>query len=213
MHVLPPSFLFRYTLPVPHVDPAADLFEAAGPVACFDQLLPLTDRDPEFGRLAIGWSERGLGVGVEVTGKRQTVYYDVMEPWESDGLGLWIDTRNTGNVHRATRFCHHLWMVPGAVADGEAPCVPLPIPRAKEDPPDVPVGEVDVEVETSDDGYRLVAWLPPSALHGFDPESSPLLGFYWHLRDAELGNRYCTVGPDFPFAADPSLWITLELQK
>jgi hypothetical protein len=31
------------------------------------------------------------------------------------------------------------------------------------------------------------------------------------VRDAELGDASLTVGPEFPYAHDPSLWSTLEL--
>jgi hypothetical protein len=48
-------------------------------------------------------------------------------------------------------------------------------------------------------------------LNGFDPEANPLLGFYYFLRDAELGEQFLTVGHEFPFPHDPSLWSTLEL--
>lgn len=211
MHVVPPTFLFRYSVPVPRVDPAADLLADAPAFPTFDELLDLDERDPAFGRLALGWSERGLGVSVEVTGKRHPVYYDVLEPWESDGLAVWFDTRNTGNVHRATRFCHQFALTPGAAAEDEPAWRQLPIARAKEEAPEAKPGSVDVTVDLRDDGYRLDAWFSAAALTGYDPESSPRLGFTWHLRDAELGNRYCTVGPDFPFTADPSLWVTIEL--
>jgi hypothetical protein len=60
-------------------------------------------------------------------------------------------------------------------------------------------------------GYRLEAWLPGDALTGFDPQANPLLGFYFYVRDAELGEQFLSVGHEFPFAHDPSLWSTLEL--
>lgn len=211
MHVVPPSFLFRYSVPVPRIEPGDSLLETVAPFPTFDDLLPVTDRDPAFGRLAVGWSERGFGIGVEVTGRTQPLYYDVMEPWESDGLTVWIDTRNTGNVHRATRFCHQFHLLPGAAEVDEPLWRQLPIARAKDDAPDATPRSVEVDLRTDDGGYRLEAWFSPAALHGYDPESSPRLGFGWHLRDSELGNRYCTVGPEFPITADPSLWITIEL--
>ena len=62
-------------------------------------------------------------------------------------------------------------------------------------------------------GYRLEGWLPASVLHGFDPESQSRLGFYYALRDSEFGEQFLSVGQDFPYAIDPSLWSTLELVR
>jgi hypothetical protein len=62
-------------------------------------------------------------------------------------------------------------------------------------------------------GYLLEAWLPSSVLNGYDPEAQPRLGFYYALRDAELGEQFLSIGADFPFAIDPSLWSTLELVR
>ena len=64
---------------------------------------------------------------------------------------------------------------------------------------------------TAPDGYLLEAWIGAEALSGFEPESNPRLGFYYCLRDAELGEQFLAVGREFPFAHDPSLWATLEL--
>ena len=62
-------------------------------------------------------------------------------------------------------------------------------------------------------GYVLDAWIPADTLVGYDPESNPLLGFYYVVRDAELGEQFLTVGREFPFDHDPSLWATLELVR
>src|SRR5262249_23481469 len=65
--------------------------------------------------------------------------------------------------------------------------------------------------EIRDDGYLLELWIPAEALSGFDPDASRQLGFYAVVRDAELGEQFLTVGREFPFEHDPSLWQTLEL--
>ncbi len=53
----------------------------------------------------------------------------------------------------------------------------------------------------------------PAVLHGFDPEQNPRLGFCYAVRDAELGEQVLSVGADFPYAEDPSLWSVLELVR
>src|SRR5262249_15177623 len=65
--------------------------------------------------------------------------------------------------------------------------------------------------ELRDDGYLLELWIPAEALTGFDSEASRQLGFYTVVGDAELGEQFLTVGREFPFEHDPSLWQTLEL--
>ena len=52
-----------------------------------------------------------------------------------------------------------------------------------------------------------------SGLISFDPEDSPQIGFYWMLRDSELGEISLTVDSAFPYISDPSLWETLDLQR
>jgi hypothetical protein len=53
--------------------------------------------------------------------------------------------------------------------------------------------------------------LPAAVLHGYDPEQHPRLGFFYSIRDDELGEQVLSVGPEFPFWDDPSLWSVLEL--
>jgi hypothetical protein len=48
-------------------------------------------------------------------------------------------------------------------------------------------------------------------LHGFDPEQNPRLGVFWSVRDQERGEQTLSIGPEFPFWEDPSLWSVLEL--
>ena len=63
------------------------------------------------------------------------------------------------------------------------------------------------------DGYRVELWLDAADLHGFDPEANPRLGFYYLVRDRELGEQFLSVEHDFPFAFDPSVWSTIELSS
>jgi hypothetical protein len=131
---------------------------------------------------------------------------------ESDGVQLWIDTRSTQTVHRASRFCHRFLLLPAAGAHAkQAVAIQKPIARAREDAPFAGEGELTIASESRKDGYLLEVWLPGAALYGYDPESHPYLGFYYHVHDSELGDQFTTVGAEFPFAHDPSLWTTLHL--
>lgn len=215
--LLPHRFLFRYSIPVSH----ASALPRKG-----KNLLGLTethrlpdfgplDDAPAFGELRMAWNEQGLAVSVAVRGKGQPLHFDASAPDRSDGLQVWIDTRNTQNIHRASRFCHHFCLLPrGGGAKGDLPhAVQLTIARAKELAPMAETGVVRLAAEVTRDGYQLEAWLPADALNGFDPDAQNRLGFFYELRDAELGVQTLSVGPEFPYAADPSLWGTLELMK
>jgi hypothetical protein len=214
--LLPHRFLFRYALPVrydrklPKAGKNLLGLSADFALADFAEL----DQAPSFGQLRLAWNELGLGVSVEVKGKSRPLQCDSRSPETSDGLRLFIDTRNTQNIHRASRYCQQFFILPADGRGASGPvCVPAPIMRAREEAPRANPAEVRVAADVSKTGYLLEAWLPASALFGYDPEAQPQLGFYYAIRDAELGELYLTVGPDFPFAVDPSLWSTLELRK
>jgi hypothetical protein len=212
---LPNRFLFRYSLPVryerklPRSGKKLLDLPAEFALADFGSL----DQAEPFGQLRLAWNERGLGISVAVEGKKQPLNSDPQAPETSDGLRIFIDTRNTQNIHRASRYCQQFFLLPAGTrsAVGEPCVVQAPILRAREEGPRVNVAEIRMSSVASKSGYRLEAWLPAGVLHGYDPEAQPRLGFYYVLRDAELGEQFLSVGHDFPFAIDPSLWSTLEL--
>jgi hypothetical protein len=215
--LLPHRFLFRYALPVrydrklPKSGKKLLGLSADFTLADFAEL----DQAPSFGQLRLAWNEQGLAISVEVEGKKRLPQCDSRSPETSDGLRLFFDTRNTQNIHRASRYCQQFYLLPagGGPDESDPACVPVPIMRAREEAPRVDPAEIRLAADVSKTGYLLEAWLPASVLFGYDPESQPQLGFYYALHDAELGEQHLTVGPDFPFAVDPSLWSTLELRK
>lgn len=203
--LLPTPFLFRFLLPVRYrAALPADMDEE-----CTFPLPAMLDqpRLSEVLQLQAAWNAEGMAFSAHVRGKSKPPQGTMVNPLAAEGLQLWIDTRGTQNVHRASRFCHHFCLL--ATGGG----VQLPIPRAREESPLAKPGDMQVSVARVKHGYDLTAWIPEKALHGFDPDASPRLGFYARLRDSELGDRYLTVGPEFPFATDPSVWCTLELTR
>jgi hypothetical protein len=226
MPVVPHRFLFRLSFPVREVEPA----DARQPFVDLEKIAPLPDLGgldaaAPFATLRVGWNEAGLGFRLEVGGKKMPVFVDPGEPSESDGVQLWIDTRNTQSIHRATRFCHHFafWPIPDnwpkrsgkSAGDGFAPAgaQQLAIALAKDDAPMSRAGMLQAVSRATRGGYELEIWIPAECLQGYDRESNPLLGFYYAVKDAELGEQFLTVGREFPFDHDPSLWSTLELTK
>jgi hypothetical protein len=222
MPVVPHRFLFRFAMPVGHIEPRRggarpflDLNDAP-----FLPDLGALDEAPSFAKVQAGWNEAGIGFRVSVSGKKMPVAEVVDEPRESGGLQIWLDTRNTQTIHRASRFCHHFAFLPSSPSsggrrgakNGTGSAYQFAIALAKEDAPSTRAGLLRAESRSLADGYELDAWIPAECLAGYEPEANPLLGFYYVVRDAELGEQFLTVGREFPFDHDPSLWSTLELK-
>jgi hypothetical protein len=171
------------------------------------------DKVSPIGQLRLAWNERGLGISIEVEGKRRPPRCDARAPESSDGLTVFIDTRDTQNIHRASKYCQQYGLFPCRVAADDPWAVQMPILRAREEAPRANLDEIGLWSAVTKTGYSLESWLPASVMFGYDPEAQPRLGFYFALRDAELGEQFLSVGADFPFSIDPSLWSTLELVR
>lgn len=213
--LIPPAFLFRLSLPVRKESKLPRSGKSPLQLGA-DFALPIQDdfaQGSRFGEIRLAWNERGFGCRVIVAGKKSATRCDYAQLLNSDGLQLWIDTRSTQNIHRASRFCHHFCILPtGAMRDRSLPVVrQLPIARAKEEAPQCDPKQIVVQSEIRDDGYTLDVWLPAEVLQGYEPESNPRIGFYYLIRDHELGDQVLSVGAEFPYDHDPSLWWPLEL--
>jgi hypothetical protein len=216
MPLIPPRFLFRLAYPCLHVkgipveegDRLLDL-----PEACRLENFAAMDERRNFADVRLAWNELGLGVQVEVRGKDQVPQGDAARPRGSDGLSLWIDTRDARTSHRASRYCHQFHFLPtGGGPDHDEPVfAQTRINRALQDAPLASASAVPFRGERIRGGYRLEAFLPAAVLNGFDPEQNRRLGVYYAVRDAELGEQMLGVGSDFPYWEDPSLWSVLEL--
>jgi hypothetical protein len=213
--ILAPTFLFRFAVPLHRYDggwthKGIDLDEAYR-LPSFGEL----EQRSIFADLRAGWSEAGLFFSLRVAGKRQPPWCRETRIEDSDGLQVWIDTRDTHTIHRAGRFCHRFVLMPSGagrkLADPAARL--LPINRARENPKPVAGDKLSIRSEQRVDGYLLEAHLPAEALTGYDPAEHPRLGFTCAVVDRELGWQTFSIGPEFPFQEDPSLWGTLELRE
>ena len=219
MALIPHRFLLRLAYPcryvakIPHEDEDEGLLDL--PESCRIDNFAAIDGLTNFADVRLAWNANGLGVQVEVRGKEAPPRGTPERPRGSDGLNVWLDTRGDRNSHRAGRFCHQFHFLPAAGgSDKDEPLfVQSKINRALQDAPFADAEEVPVRVERIKGGYRLETFLPAAALNGFDPKEDPKLGFFYAVRDMERGEQTLSVGAEFPFADDPSLWGTLELVK
>ncbi|MCA9140640.1 MAG: hypothetical protein KDB00_27900 [Planctomycetales bacterium] len=186
--------------------------------------LPESCRLPSFGALGgrkvfadvrIGWSEEGIGVHVLVNGKRQLPWCRDTRLDESDGFHLWLDTRCSPNIHRATQYCHRfLFMPAGGGPRRERPVASLiEINRARGNPKPIGPDALLIKTFARHDGYELCGLIPASAMTGFDPSDQSRLAFYYAVIDRELGWQTLGVGPEYPVTEDPSMWAEVVLAQ
>jgi hypothetical protein len=213
--LLAPNFLFRYSVPCRY---KGELWSAKGAQLDEKYALPFfgeLEGKRKYAELRAAWSEEGLAFSLAVIGKSQPPWCRDSRIEDSDGLQVWIDTRNTQNIHRAGRFCHRFALLP--VGTGKSLSEPLAallaINRAKESPREIPRGSLQVRSHQERGGYTLEAFISAEALTGFNPVDQPQLGFFYAVLDKELGPQTFSLGPEFPFDEDPSLWGTLQLVR
>ena len=216
--MIPHLFLVRLAYPcvyrkeMPQID-ADDLLDL--PETCRLENFTPMDGGSVFADVRLAWNEVGIGFQVEVRGKQQEPQGSAARPRGSDGAALWIDTRDARTTHRASRHCHLFYFLPtGGGPEEDEPVVgQLKINRALQDAPLCNPSDVLLRNHRRKSGYCLEAFLPAAVLNGFDPDQNRRLGFFYAIRDAELGEQLLSAGSVFPYPEDPSLWNVLELKK
>ncbi|MEX2168581.1 MAG: hypothetical protein WD851_04685 [Pirellulales bacterium] len=216
--LLAPRFLFRFAVPVRQREP---IWKATGvsldesyrlpDLAALDAETPVSER--QFADVRMAWSKQGLLVTLDVTNKAQPVWCRDSRPEDSDGIQLWIDTRATHNIHRASKYCHRFVFLPtgGGRQAAEPLADQLLINRARENARPVRPRELQAVSTVRKDGYHLAAFLPAVTLAGYDPEQHKRLGFTYAVFDRERGLQTFASGVGFPYDEDPSCWATLDL--
>jgi hypothetical protein len=213
--LLPARFLFRFSAPCRRCTP---LWTDRG--LSLDESYRLVspaviEGQTPFAEVRAAWSAEGVGFWVQVRGKKHPAWCRAGKPEDSDGVQIWIDTRDVHNVHRASRFCHRFILLPGGAGSRfDEPCgQALPINRAREQPRPASASALRLRSQRQPDGYTLHAMVEAAALTGFDPDEYPRLGFTYAAIDRELGEQTFAVGSPLPYQEDPSLWATVELTR
>jgi hypothetical protein len=214
--IVPPSFLFQFSIGVPQVD---SIPRAKG------RLLQLDDASRVFVPgslnqtaapfdLKMAWNSEGVGIEIEVRGKKMPPAGRRRDLKTSDFVTLFLDTRHTANVHRATEFCSSLIALPcDEDADEKATVMFGEIAQQRTVKRDQNSRACRVQTTAKSDGYILELWIPGITLTGFDEAPGiGRIGFYCVVHDTELGEMPLSIGGDFPVAFDPSTWLQLELK-
>ena len=211
--LLPPRQFFRFSADVKRYDAlksgASFQLDESYALPRFSEL----DGGVPFADVRMAWSEAGLAWQVTVGGKTQLPWCRDSRLEESDGLVVWVDTRATFNIHRASRFCHRFVFLPrGGGSGSDKPLADqILINRARENARPVRPRELEARATTTASGYTLWAFASQDALGGFDPGQHPKLGFTYAVLDRERGLQTFSAGPEFPYDEDPSCWAELRL--
>jgi hypothetical protein len=215
--LLPQVFWFRMAAPCLRIE---EIPRPAESSRLLD--LPETCALPDWGQLdgleswakvRVAWNPRGLGISVTA----DAVSAQQMARDRAEGFALvqfWIDTRDTRNISRATRFCHRFVARVQLASSGRRLNVDAsqrPIARAQAD---APVGRSDLienHAELGKSGWSLELFLPAKILNGFDADTNRRLGFAYQIADYVRPDQFLGIGREFPVGENPSLWSTLEL--
>src|SRR4029077_6804481 len=119
------------------------------------------ENSPRWAEVRLGWNNQGLGI---------TVLSDAGSPQQlterrPEGFAVaqfWIDTRDSRNVSRATRFCHRFVVrIDRGDSRGRlyAEVTQRPVARATADAPLSRCDDVPVRVELSRTGWLLELFL------------------------------------------------------
>lgn len=214
--LIPQTFWFRFAIRCPRVRglPRPQGRPLDLPDSCRLPDLGVLEGQTPWVNVWAGWDHAGLGLAFEVTGKNKPIQTDAYAIGGRDEVEVWLDTRDTRDVHRATRFCHRFLAHFRGGVKGPALSVELTqgkIHRAQADAPIAPASALTTWAEKTKDGHRLEFFFAAGALNGFDPETNRRLGLYYRVGDPERGDRFLAVGREFPVGEDPSMWATLEL--
>jgi hypothetical protein len=170
------------------------------------------------GEVFFAWSEAGLYLQMRVSGKSAAPSFVQDRGGFSDGLRVWIDTRCSPGIHRATRFCHCFHFFPGQpnpssdVTESSRPHAILDeIPRCRELPAAIDPNDLEVRSTFYRDGYALWGNIPARCLTGYSPLEFDRIRIFYDIVDRELGTQSMMLGPELRYAEDPSHWVQASL--
>lgn len=200
--------LGRIDLP-PRPDPTLECFEPFHRLPLFGPL----DGETPYASFYAGWSQSGLAFGLDHARWSGAFHSDSGRPAGSDGLRVYIDTRDRKDVHRGTRFCLGLFIRPEfrAPADPVATVSMIKLPRARQDPPTINTQRIDVAVRTRKQAWQMAVHLPAEVLPGYDPAQFASIGLQLVLQDRVRGRLHLGPGEDLDYASNPSTWVSCRL--
>ncbi len=172
------------------------------------------DNQKPFADVYWAWCDEGILFAYDVSGRRGTPVCSTKEWWKHDGARLCIDTRDTRDLKRGSRFCHFFYFLPlGGGRDGRNTVGALHrMSRAKEHPPAIDELRILVTSRVQRSGYQLEALIRADCLNGWNPAEHPRIGVFYKINDTQLGSQTLTVSDDLGWNVDPSTWAVGVLE-
>lgn len=162
-----------------------------------------------FADVAIGWSDEGITVHVEVKSAFNQPEFPHFQT--ADSIELFFDTRDVKTSGYNTRFCHHFFFLPEAVLhDGERVQAGEVTHFRTEDAHPLCESSLLMVTRTK---KKIEIYLPRECLHGYDPRQFSRLGFSYRInRVGGAAQVFSAHDEDFTIEQQPSLWASLKLE-
>ncbi len=187
-----------------------------GPAHDWPSFTPLSGQIP-YAAIRGAWNPAGLGLSVTVAAppthasRRRRMGEPVVLP----GVQVWVDTRNSRDSHRGTRYCHQFsaWLSSADRGRFKVDVSQEIINRALEQAPRAPKNAIVSRAVAlgEDGGWHCELFFQAEALNGYDPSINRALGVLVEVSDPHWGDQHLALGREFPIAEDPSLWAILDL--
>jgi hypothetical protein len=212
LDLIPRRAFFQFEIPIHYLDrtPRIDAEMAKwGRRYLVPPLIELED-DDAIADVYWAWNENYFFAAFDVPDLGRPPACDPTHWWKRDGLRLCIDTRDTRDLKRATRFCHFFYLLPvGGGPDRRRPIAGLHrMSKAKEPTPAVDLALIKVAARVHRRGYALELALPAACLNGWDPAEHPRIGVFYKVKDEQGDSQHLTVSDELGWNSDPSTWAT-----
>lgn len=217
LDLIPRRAFFRFEIPIHHMPKLPRIDADLGKWHARYLAPPLIEIEgrPPLADIYWAWNDEYFIFAVDVPNRVGGLVCDPKEWWKGDGLRLCLDTRDTRENKRATRFCHFFYFMPiGGGKNGDQPVIGThKMSRAKEPPPPVDVSRILIASRVQRRSYVLEAAIPSACLTGWEPSDHPRIGIFTKIRDTSLGDQHLTVDDELGWNADPSTWATAVLKR
>jgi hypothetical protein len=176
-------------------------------------LLPSTGDllgEDSFADVYIGWNMEKIALIISVHIPFQNV--DEVDFRGGDSVEIFIDTRDLKTKGSVSRFCHHFVFFPTQVQNFYG----REVTRFRGEDIHRLCHPEDLQVvpQIGKDSYRLAIEIPASSLHGYDPLSSPRLGFTYRInRSKGAPQHFAVSSEEYVIEQHPATWGTLKLSK